>query len=60
MNTLTILAVAATGLAVGGVLVGSWRETDRVRVSLLRAHRINAEAEAAQDDWASELWWVAR
>lgn len=59
MNTLTLLAVAATGMAVGGVTVASWRTTDRVVVSLLRAHDINTEAEAALDDLRRDEWWEA-
>ncbi len=55
MNTLTILAVAATGMALGGVTVASWHQADHVRVSLLRAHRVNDQA--ALDDWDADCWW---
>lgn len=60
MSALTLLAVAATGMAIGGVAVASWREADRLVVSLLAVEDINREADADRDDWVAESWWVAR
>jgi hypothetical protein len=56
MITLTLLAVAAVGLAFGGGLVAHGHTADRMAVSLLRSHDICEEAESP-DDWAQDMWW---
>lgn len=48
MTALNVLAVAAVSAALGGALVASWHDCDRLIVSLLRADEINRECEVCE------------
>lgn len=57
---LTVLAIAAVGLALGGGWVAHWHTADQLAISLLRDEAVNAEAsrdETALDDWDRDYWF---
>jgi hypothetical protein len=56
MITLTLLAVAAVGLAFGGGLVAHGHTADRMAMSLLRSRDICDECDI-DDDWGRDMWW---
>lgn len=62
---LTVLAIAAVGLALGGGFVAHWRTADQMAISLLRDEAVCAEAARAVDDsrlddWGREYWFEER
>ena len=60
---LTVLAIAAVGLALGGGFVAHWRTADQMAIGLLRDEAVCAEAARAVedsrlDDLDRDVWWL--